>query len=389
MKSKCNVCIWMTALTLYGCSGDYTEQGGEDERDMFIEAAQDMSARVDLGEADMPNPPQRDQGVSGMDMTDTPPTPVRDQGVTPQPQDMAVRPMFMGVVDPECIDGQYSEELPTQADISAYTGSYSPANNREFYEGILGLRYPMGAKLVSEASRAQLDCVDAFSGGAFSAEDALRDLNTIVHECGHFYDLGNGGFSDSHYAINLSLSFQCSEGDTTSRGGRTFERSRIRNDSFAAMRPGCQQGQGCDFYASVYLDGNPDDAMFEGGDQGYNSVLEETVQYVNSLATGYAFRDTYQFSQSDRDGILTFLWYLGRYLHMARTQYPDAYAHISQDDCWRRATLTVWGRAWLFLEATRGESKLGIEDAQIEPLVLDPTILNEIELLRNIEGCTP
>ena len=73
----------------------------------------------------------------------------------------------------------------------------------------------------------------------------------------------------------------------------------------------------CDFYRQVYLDGDPDDDNFEGGDQGYNSVLEETTQYINSLAVGYAFNDLYSGSVSERDGILTFLWYITRYLKMA------------------------------------------------------------------------
>ena len=47
-----------------------------------------------------------------------------------------------------------------------------------------------------------------------------------------------------------------------------------------------------DNYANVYLDGDPDDDEFDGGDQGFNSLLEETLQYVNSLATGYAIRSS-------------------------------------------------------------------------------------------------
>lgn len=301
--------------------------------------------------------------------------------------DMAT-PLPTGPVDPACVDGQYTEALPLLSDISSHMASYSAANTRGFYEAILDARYPMGAQVVREADRSNFDCVEAFKGSAQTAAQALDGLGTVVHECGHFYDLDRGGFAGSHYAITPTLSFQCSRGDTTSRGGMTFERSRINQDQFASMRPYCNQGRDCDFYASVYLDGDPDDAMFDGGDQGYNSVLEETTQYINSLATAYAFRDTYTTTKSERDGILTFLWYIGRYLHMARTQYPSAYAHISQDPCWRQATLTLWGRAWLFLEATRNEAMLGIDDAAIEVLVLDPAILEEIQRLRDIEGCS-
>lgn len=359
----------------------FTAACGEDDTSSD-DPTSDMSSMSDAsGMLDMST---NDQGSSPVDMTSL------DMGVDQAPPlDMNTPAPFTGNVDPACIDGMYTEELPTQDDISPFIASYSSANARGFYEGILDERYPMGAKLVAEADATRFDCVEAFKGGATTADQALDRLGVVVHECGHFYDIDRSGFDGSHYAITPTLSFQCARGDTTSRGGETFERSRIAQDMFSVMRPACQQGRGCDFYSPVYLDGNPDDDMFEGGDQGYNSVLEEAVQYVNSLATGYAFRDTYTSSVSDRDGILTFLWYIGRYLHMARTQYPAAYAHLSQDACWRQATLTVWGRAWLFLEATRGEAMLGIEDDEIEMLVLDPVILNEIELLRNIEGCSP
>ena len=116
-------------------------------------------------------------------------------------------------------------------------------------------------------------------------------------------------------------------------------------------------------------------------------LFEEVVQYVNSLATGHAFQDQIQWSVSERDGILTFLWYLERYLKMAREQYPAAYAHLSQTACWREGILNVWGRAWLYLKATEGNGKLGISDAKIIGLVRTPELLDEIQRLREIQGC--
>ncbi len=348
--------------------------------------AMDMSTEV----ADMRAlPDDMNTSPDPVDMQD--PT---DMDTTPNPTDMSTedmntRPPIPGIVDPQCIDGQYNEQLPELVDISAQMNSYSPSNVRAFYESVLELRYPMGAKLVKEAPTTQIDCVAAFTSNPFTAQEAFTDLNTIVHECGHVYDLGNSGFFDNHYAINMGLSFTCSDGDSTDRGGKTFARNRIAYDAFSVQRPYCDGfGPDCDFYADTYLDGNPDDGdISASGDQGYGSLLEESVQYVNSLATGYAFHDQYTNFQSDRDGILTFLWYIGRYLHMARTQYPEVYNFLVQDDCWRQATLTVWGRGWLYLEATKGYDQLGISDDAIEPLVKDPTILNEIELLRQAEGC--
>lgn len=372
--------LLLILTTLWLCT---TLACGDDDENT-LDAMQDD---VDMGEVT-----SRDMGpgVLPSDMSTTSEPDMGSTTVEPDmstPEDMET-PRPSGPVDPNCVDGKYTESLPVLADISAQMGSYSPANTRGFYEAVLDARYPMGAKVVREADRSSFDCVEAFKGFAQTADQALDSLGTVVHECGHFYDLDRGSFEGSHYALTPTLSFQCSRGDTTSRGGLTFERSRINSDQFAPMRPYCNQGANCDFYASVYLDGDPDDASFEGGDQGYNSVLEETTQYINSLATAYAFRDTYTTTKSERDGILTFLWYIGRYLHMARTQYPSAYQHISQDPCWRQATLTLWGRAWLFLEATRDEPRLGIDDDAIELLVLDPLILEEIQRLRDLEGCS-
>ena len=127
--------------------------------------------------------------------------------------------------------------------------------------------------------------------------------------------------------------------DTTSRGGKTFARSLIKKDAQYAKRQACggKAGMGCDSYADVYLDGDPNDSTFDSGYQGYNSVLEEATQYVNSLASALAFQDQYANEKvSDRDGILTFLWYIERYLAVARTDYPAAYKLLSEDSCWPR-----------------------------------------------------
>ena len=293
-----------------------------------------------------------------------------------------------GPVDPTCVDGQYTEALPNhEVDLSAEEMLYSPTNTRQFVYDVLQKRYPFGRLLAERAPTTHFDCVDAFISNPGSASGVLDSLSTVVHECGHIYDLDKGGFEGAHYAITETLSFTCQNGDTTERFGKTFARSRIRDDQFSVARPYCESGQGCDFYSGTYLDGDPDDSNFDSGDQGYNSVLEEATQYVNSLAIGYAFQDYYAGGTSERDGILTFLWYIGRYLHMARTQYPSAYEAIAGDPCWRQATLTVWGRAWLYLEATEDIPQLGIDDDEIEALVMDPTILNEIQLLRDREGC--
>lgn len=309
----------------------------------------------------------------------------------PPPVDAGPPPPPSGFVDPMCTDGAYRESPLPDPSASLEGITWSGDNVAEVADAALMRRYPFGLFLV-EGGRTNPsfgDCSELFAGSPSSAEDVFRQLDTIVHECGHLYDGTLGGFSDDGYAIRTGLTLSCMRGDADDRGGDTFARSRIRGDEFQAMRPPCRGGSGCDFYADVYLDGDPDDASFQGGDQGFNMVLEETVQYVNSLATAYAFQDQLGggSATSARDGILTFLWYVERYLHMARLMYPDAYARLSADACWRDAILTVWGRAWLYLELTRGMGSLGIDDDALETLVSDPILLDEIDRLRTLSGC--
>lgn len=294
---------------------------------------------------------------------------------------------------PGCAQTAYTEMLPTSASLSSL--SFSSAQAQTYVLGALHLRYPLGEFLVqggisSPLAAQQGNCVDRFLSDKSSSRAVLRGATTVVHECGHLFDLGEAkGQSDASYVLRTDLRFDCSGGDTTTRSGKTFARSRIRADDFYAKRPACAGNQvsaGCDFYANTYLNGSPDDAAFDSGDQGYSFVLEEATQYVNSLATALAFKDAFAGSRSsERDGILTFLWYIERYHLMARTTYPGAYTLLSGDACWRQATLSVWDRAWFYLDATKGIDELGLDDAALEALVKDPTLTAEIEALRKLE----
>lgn len=297
------------------------------------------------------------------------------------------------LVDPACTDGKYTEALPNPtADLSGV--AFSPTGLDAYFLGVLGLRYPIGKDVVAGGltnKQFGKSCIQMFAGNPTSAAQAQNSIGTVVHECGHLYDMVLAKLPSNSYFIRSGMQPTCQKGDTVARGGDTFARSLITKDTYSALRPPCtgSPSAGCDSYASVYLDGDPNNASFEGGDQGYNMLLEETVQYVNSLATGWAFVDHLKSGQkvSERDGILTFLWYVERYLKMARTQYPNAYKRIADDACWRDITLNVWGRAWLFLEQTKGIGSLSINGAAIETLVKDPALLNEIELLRTKSGC--
>ena len=285
-----------------------------------------------------------------------------------------------GPVSPACLDGRYREALPDdRADIGARVASYVASDHRAFVAEVLAARFPLGAWLVSEGltrGAALGHCLDLFVGDTSSAASVLSRLSTVVHECGHFLDIATSGFNASNYVITESLTLTCP------RVGNGLARSRLNEDAYADLLPD-------DFYRQVYLDGDPDDATFDGGDQGYDMVLEETLQYVNSLATDWALRDQLRSGQSisARDGLLTFFWYLTRYLRLARTEYPSEYAKIRDNACWREATLTVWGRGWQYLTLTEALPALGIRDEVLLDLVMAPELLAEIEALRDAAGC--
>ena len=307
--------------------------------------------------------------------------------------DMAAAPTWMSdYADPGCVDGQWDERRPRpDVDLLESIRGYQRNDPTAFILEVLELRYPLGRYLVREGldNGAFDDCVGFFLRDQSSGEAVILQLSTIVHECGHSADLGLSGFSDSAFLLTEDIRFQCQRGDTTTRGGDTFARSRLVGDRYSQLRPPCRgnRSANCDGYADVYLDGDPDDNTFDSGDQGFNSVLEEVLQYVNSLATGYAVKDFYRGSRSERDGILTFLWYLQRYLQLARLEYPSAYQRIAETPCWREAILSIWGRAWLYLELTDPFPELGIHDVRLLELVTDSALLEEIERLRVLQGC--
>jgi hypothetical protein len=186
-----------------------------------------------------------------------------------------------------------------------------------------------------------------------------------VHECGHGLDLGLGFISESNYVVTDDLTITCPAIETLGRGG-------IMGDAFESAVPD-------DSYESPYLT--------TLGDQGFEMLLEEAYQYVNSLASAYAFSDQYENSQSERDGILTFLWYVERYLHQARTTDEATYNALVQSECWRTAILTLWGRAWIYVELTKDMGQLGINDEEILAAATNTELLHEIDLIREAHGC--
>ncbi len=318
------------------------------------------------------------------------PLPTSSGAPRPPKATSSPRPSLPAPVDAECRDGKYREALPkTEASIDDLITGYDPAELNAFVLGILDRRYPVGALLV-RGGKAKTDCVAAFTTGRTdSAHSVLIALSTVTHECGHMHDLRKlrGAGLGHVYQLSEDNAPSCRGGGMQGLQPRTFARSAIINDAYADKRRQCSTGQaqGCDSYARIYLTGT-------SGKQGLNMLVEELVQYVHGLATASAVEGNrgakYQnASSSERDGVLTFLWYLQRYLRLARTEHPKTYAKLLADDCWRGLLLDLWGRAWLYLDRTAKMPRLGIDAAELEALVRKPELLGEISRLRKAEGC--
>jgi hypothetical protein len=330
-------------------------------------------------------------GDSAPSDTAKPETTVQDDVAKPDiaPVD-TTKPVASPVTSPSCLDGQWQEALPNpKASLTALKQGYTQSKLKEFVLGALDLRYPLG-KVIVEGGLKKADCIGQFVSAQqkSSASGVVSAMGTVVHECGHYFDLSKGGFANSGYVFTGDVSYVCT-GAAMQGSNASFARSLIKQDEYAKLWKPCNNfgEQGCDSYAAIYLDGDPKDAKFDSGDQGFNMLLEEVVQYVNSLATGYAFEDQYQWSVSERDGILTFFWYLERYLRLARLQYPKVHQYLLGNECWRKAILTVWGRGWMYLELTKNSQKLTIKGPFLEKLVLDAELLSEIALVRQAHGC--
>ncbi|MBK8168868.1 MAG: hypothetical protein IPK60_00820 [Sandaracinaceae bacterium] len=295
------------------------------------------------------------------------------------------------LVSPTCIDGQYTEVLPTGSEAIAdltFTATDLVGSALLF----LDRRYPNGADIVSGCLEHDTEarCVNMwFQPAPTTTSEFLLGLSTVVHEAGHLNDLGRGGSGFGTYFYTSDTILSCDDGDSVPRGGQTFARSEIYDDAFQSEFPACASfsDRDCDSYALIYLDPNSPVGTL-GPSQGFSSVIEEATQYVNSLATGFAFRDQLTGQRSERDGILAYLWYVERYLHLARLEQPDVYNFISSSACWREVILTLWGRAWLYLQHTTGHTELEINAPTFLQAVQNPVLVDEIARIRALQGCS-
>ena len=95
------------------------------------------------------------------------------------------------IVDSDCIDGEYTEVVPTpDTNISNIESAYTPSNAYGFINDVLGQRYPIGQFIFQNGYSSQGNfpdnCLNYFLGDTSSSTAVIRQLSTIVHECGHF-----------------------------------------------------------------------------------------------------------------------------------------------------------------------------------------------------------
>lgn len=294
------------------------------------------------------------------------------------------------LLDPGCPDGAYAETLPTaEEDLTDLLDGFEEAEPEALIQAMLERRYPDGAWILANAPD--------FGGGTCAATwlDLMGEAYTstpeylaltatlLVHECGHLLDSAGSTDDAALFQLRSDLGLYASGGGAPPSPARGL----LLLDAYRDLRPPCAEGEraGCDGYADPYLHGDPEDDVFDMGDQGLDVTVEELQQYIHGLATALALSDLAPTS-SYRDGLLTFLWYTQRLLAIWRAEDPEGWRRAMDEGGYATLLLNLWGQAWLYLEATDGLA-LGVYDDEIEPLVRDPALLAELQALRDLLGC--
>ncbi len=244
------------------------------------------------------------------------------------------------------------------ADLSAIEAAHSSGTLRQTLVDLSDARYPPAVGFIDAQDDSQLQ--RWFFSGTATLDDVLDGYEVAVHEGSHIWGFEYFGFDTYSYRI-----VDDSHIIDTKRLDN-FDRSEILDR---------HPYPSTDFYADTYLTG-------ASGAQGFNTVLDEFNAYAHSLVSRYCTRDSIQGSTSARDGLLTFMLYTELYLKIAREDHPADYAAILADADQVQVVLDVWDRAEYWLEITKNESSLGIDDAMIEGHVYDPANLEEITRLR-------
>ena len=248
----------------------------------------------------------------------------------------------------------------SRASLDDLRATYEPGTLRQTLIAIAKRRYPPAVAVFTDSSQSsQALYLSSFPDELRGDFDIVLQLFPVLaHELGHQWDLGHrtNGYT---YRVDDSRVYRTAD-------VRTFPRSEI------LTRHPNPRG---DMYSHTYLKGL-------SGTGGINSTLEEFVQYVHALAASYCTVDHPELegSTSDRDGVLTFMWYMETYLAIARDKHPADYRKIMRARGLRPAILDTWRRAEYWLAVTKGVLP-GIHDVELEQRVREPKNLQEIQRL--------
>ncbi|RDH46589.1 hypothetical protein [Zooshikella ganghwensis] len=209
----------------------------------------------------------------------------------------------------QCIDGQYqeSQRANPQVDIKGILSSHNPNASvsvlSKTVTAALEKRYPFGAEILSQAPNSSgQKCLTYWmqraksTWGDLPTSELFHGADLSVHECGHGLSHKLSGWSTQALPLSKGTTPVCPV-----RGPYKYPPLyNLQHDKFSKDVPN-------NHYDSTYINkGSP------VGKQGWESVIDEAVQYSHSLAIGYAFHD-YTTYGSDADGALSFAWYIQRY----------------------------------------------------------------------------
>jgi hypothetical protein len=246
------------------------------------------------------------------------------------------------------------------ADLSDLEAAYDPSQLRSTLVSISERRYPPAVGFIDAQDDG--DLAIWFTGSDSTFDDVMSRYEVAVHEGSHIWGFGEFDFDSYSYRVVDD--------------SHIIRTARLDNFDRSAILDRHPDPAG-DFYSSTYLEGS-------SGAQGFNTLLDEYNAYAHSLATQYCTRDRLGngASTSARDGILTFMFYVGTYLAIAREEHPGDYEAILADSGHSDVILDVWDRAQYLLDLTADHPELGISDDQIAELAFDPDNVAEIDALR-------
>ena len=141
----------------------------------------------------------------------------------------------------------------------------------------------------------------------------------------------------------LKANYTCSNGSTPDNGEDKPFRSLINNDEYASLHPPCANftDQGCDSYAAIYLNGDPNDGTFDSGIKDTACFMKH---YNISILLPHLFlcRSISVFHICPRWNPDIFV--VHHAISSNGTPWTTNVHTSSQDACWREMILTTWGK---------------------------------------------